>query len=183
MTTKQKQSAFIASSLDGYIARPDGGIDWLTGVENDIEGEDFGYSNFMKTIDALVMGRNTFDKVLEFDAWPYDKKVFVLTGRSLSLPDGFSGTVESMSGEPGNIIEVLAEQGFFHLYIDGGETICRFLEAGLMDEMTITRIPILIGEGIPLFRSLDQDIPLHHLWTQTFPNGFVQSKYSLKGPE
>jgi len=181
MTTKQKQSVFIATSLDGFIARPDGDIDWLNSGDGHVEGEDFGYSEFMETVDALVMGRNTFDKVRDFDPWPYNKKVFVLTGRPLDLSDTFPGEVESMSGKPGEIVNELAEKGFFHLYIDGGETICRFLKAGLIEEMTITRIPILIGEGIPLFHSLDYDIPLHHVWTHAFPNGFVQSKYSLPG--
>lgn len=176
-----KASVFIATSLDGFIARENGGIDWLPVPETDSDGgEDFGYNDFIKTIDAMVMGRNTYELVLTFDEWYYGElPVFVLTSRGVEIPERISKTVSQISGEPMEIIEQMAEKGYHHLYIDGGKTIQGFLEANLIDEMTITTIPILLGSGIPLFGPLSNDIPLRCLESRHFTNGLVQSKYQV----
>lgn len=176
-----KASVFIATSLDGFIAREDGGIDWLPVPDTNSDGgEDYGYNDFIKTIDAMVMGRNTFELVLTFDEWYYgDMPVFVLTNRGVEIPDRINKTVSQMSGEPGEIVERLKEKGYNHLYIDGGKTIQGFLNAGLIDEMIISTIPVLIGSGIPLFGPTNRDIHLEHTENRTSPNGLVQNRYKV----
>lgn len=178
-----KASVYIATSVDGFIAREDGDIEWLhnSGQGSVKEGEDFGYEAFMSSVDALVIGRNSYEKVLSFDGkWPYGgKPVFVLTTRGVAIPDEISSTVTSLSGTPGVIIDKLAKLGHHHLYLDGGKTIQGFLEADLVDELTITRIPILIGSGIPLFGPLSNDIRLKHVKTKSYNNGFVQTRYKV----
>lgn len=175
-----KCSVYIATSLDGYIARPDGSIDWLTGSGAPENSEDYGFEAFFDSIDALVMGRKTYEQVLTFGEWPYgDKKVVVLSSGSPRIPEHLAGKVEIMSSEPGEIVGRLAESGARHLYIDGGVTVQGFLRAGLIDELTITRLPILIGEGIPLFGVLEGDVHLEHLETQSFKSGMVQSRYRV----
>lgn len=169
-----KASVFIATSLDGFIARENGDLDWLPVPE--AGGEDYGYLAFMASVDALVMGRNTYEKALTFGAWPYAKKrVVVLTSRPLDAPKGAS--IETMSGEPASVVERLASSGAPRLYIDGGETIQRFLRAGAIQRIIVTQIPVLIGRGIPLFGPLDRDIELTHVSTRSWPNGLVQSEY------
>jgi dihydrofolate reductase len=171
---------FVAASLDGYIARSDGGVDWLS-IEPLPAGEDYGYQAFMDSVDVLVMGRHTFDQVLTFGDWPYgDKPVVVLTSRELTLPDHLIGTVSTLSLEPPQLISHLGEGGARHLYVDGGITIQRFLRAGLVDQLIITRIPILLGDGIPLFGPLDADINITHVTTQVYANGLVQSTYQVR---
>jgi len=173
-----KASVFIATSVDGYIARKDGGIDWLG--EGDPEGEDYGYGQFFDSVDCLVMGRNTFEKVLSFDAWHYgEKPVVVLTTRSLKIPDKLAATVDTMQGTPAEVVEQLSARGARHLYVDGGVTIQTFLEAGLIQRLTIARIPVLIGDGIPLFGTISRDIQLRHVETKTFENGIVQTEYEV----
>ena len=170
-------SVFIATSLDGFIAREDGAIDWLPPFGD----EDYGYSAFMKNIDALVMGRKTFEKVLEFGgAWQYGTKpVIVLTTRpSLArAPDG--AICEAMSGAPRELVRRLADRGMKHLYVDGGVTIQRFLDAGLIQRMIITRVPVLLGRGIPLFGPLQHDVHFTHVATHAYPDGLVESEYVL----
>jgi dihydrofolate reductase len=173
-----KCSVFIATSLDGFIARPDGGIDWLPEPES--ETEDFGFGKFFETVDYLVMGRNTFEKVLTLGGWYYgETPVVVLTHRPLDIPEKLAPKVFTMSGTPQEIVAQLAERGAKHLYIDGGKTVQEFLAAGLIERMIITRIPVLIGEGILLFGPLRQDIKLRHVETQAFENGLVQSEYEV----
>ncbi len=173
-------SVFIATSLDGFIARLNGDIDWLTGGEQSESGEDYGYKAYFDSIDMLVMGRNTYEKVASFSEWPYgDKPVVVLSSRALPVPERLGGKVETMSGAPGEVVGRLAGRGARRLYIDGGVTIQGFLRAGLIDEMTITRLPALIGEGLPLFGRLDGDIRLEHLGTKSYANGLVQSRYRV----
>lgn len=176
-----KLSVYIAVSLDGYIARKNGDVDWLEGHESAGEGEDMGYGAFMDSVDALVMGRNTYDKVLSFGVgWPYgEKKVFVLTKRPFSPPDDDKANVESLAGSPAEIVAQLAARGFKHLYVDGGNVIQHFLRAGLIDQFVITTIPILIGGGISLFGSIEQDLKVQHVNSQVFPNGFVQNTYAI----
>jgi dihydrofolate reductase len=170
-----KATAYIATSLDGFIARPDGDIDWLG--EPTEGGEDYGYQKFIETVDFLVMGRNTCDKVLSFGQWPYSKPVVVLTSRPLTIADDLAKSVETMSGSPADIVDELSKRGAEHLYIDGGKTIQNFLNANLIQRIIITKIPILLGDGIPLFGPLHTDIRLKHVGTQTFANGNVQSDY------
>lgn len=169
-------SVFIATSLDGFIARLDGALDWLPADG----GEPHGYDEFMATVDALVIGRKTFETVLAFDAWPYGTKPVVVLSRSLlelTVPDG--AVCNLMAGTPLEIVNRLAQQGMGHLYIDGGVTIQGFLEAGLIQRFIITRIPVLLGSGIPLFGFLPRDIRFEHMGTRSFPSGMVQSEYVI----
>ncbi|MCA9930974.1 MAG: dihydrofolate reductase [Anaerolineales bacterium] len=184
MEKMMKASVYIATSLDGFIARENGDLDWLPGadgsqVEANPEDGDFGYSAFIESVDVLVMGRGTFEKVLSFGgAWPYgDKRVVVLSSRLTRLPDNLPQTVELKSGTPTDVVKELAASGAEHLYVDGGKTIQAFLNAGLIQELTITRIPVLIGSGLPLFGPVHKDLKLRHVETCVFSNGFVQSKY------
>lgn len=172
-----KASVFIATSIDGFIARPDGALDWLPA-----DCEPHGYDEFIATVDALVIGRKTFDTVLAFDAWPYGTRpVIVLstTLREVNVPEG--ALCEVMAGTPHEIVARLGQRGMKHLYIDGGVTIQRFLEAGLIQRLTITRIPVLLGSGIPLFGPLSRDIRLQHIATRSYPSGLVQSEYVISG--
>ncbi|MBI9044960.1 MAG: dihydrofolate reductase [Anaerolineaceae bacterium] len=174
-----ESTVYIATSVDGFIARENGSIDWLpSGGES--ESEDYGYQDFMNSVDALIMGRNTYEMVLSFGDWPYGKKpVVVLSSQQLEVPERISDTVSIMCATPGEIVQQLTEQGYQHLYIDGGKTIQEFMREGLIQNLIITKIPILIGSGIPLFGALPQDIRLHHIETIQFENGLVQSKYKL----
>ena len=177
-----KASVFIATSLDGFIARANGDLDWLTGAESSATEQDYGYQEFMDTVDTIVLGRNTFELVLTFDTWPYGgKKVVVLSSKPSAVPPHLVDSVEWLSLPPQRLVERLAAQGATHLYVDGGKTIQGFLNVGLIDELTITRVPVLIGTGVPLFGPLDCDVRLTHTATQQFENGFVQSKYRIAG--
>ncbi|MFN1835660.1 dihydrofolate reductase family protein [Balneola sp. MJW-20] len=174
-----KQSVFIACSMDGFIARLDGSIDWLDEVEH-IDDEDYGFAEFMNRCDALVMGRNTFEKVLSFGEWPYGPKPVVVLSRSLkSLPESLPDTVHLLSGDPGEVIENLSERGWDQLYIDGGKTIQEFLNAGFIQEMVLSTIPVLIGEGLPLFGSLEQDLKWKVINSLTYSNGIIKTTYQL----
>jgi dihydrofolate reductase len=182
-----KASVYIATSLDGFIARENGDLDWLPGSDGSSmnshpEDGDFGYSAFMDSVDVLVMGRLTFEKVLSFGVWPHgSKRVVVLSSRLTKLPQNLPNTVELKSGSPFELVEALSSSGARHLYIDGGKTIQAFLNAGLIRELIITTIPVLIGSGIPLFGPVHQDLKLQHIGTKAFTNGFVQSKYAVHG--
>ena len=177
-----KASVFIATSLDGFIARANGDLDWLIGAESTSIEQDYGYQEFMDTVDTIVLGRNTFELVLTFDTWPYSgKKVAVLSNKPNAVPPHLLDNVEWLSLPPQRLVERLEAQGAAHLYVDGGKTIQGFLNAGLIDELTITRVPILIGTGVPLFGPLTHDVRLIHLATRQFENGFVQSKYRVAG--
>jgi len=174
-------SVFIATSLDGYIARGNGSIDWLDKVHATVpKGEDCGYAAFFSTVDALVMGRNTFEQALSFPEWPCGTKpVVVLSNRLRELPVQAPPGVRLTNERPAALVRSLAGQGLRHLYIDGGRTIQAFLADGLIDEMTVTVIPVLLGEGRPLFGQLPKDISLQLLASKAFPFGFVQSRYRL----
>jgi len=171
-----KVSVYIATSLDGYIARPNGDIDWLTGGEN---AEDYGYAEFMSSVDHIVMGRHTYEKVLTFGGWPYEKRVFVLTSRDLIIPDELSAKGEPLNLLPADLLRRLEVHDAKHIYLDGGVTIQRFIREGLVDEMTITTIPVLIGKGLPLFGPLERDVRLELLDSRSFKNGFVQNRYRI----
>ena len=178
-------SVFVGTSLDGFLARPDGRFDFLPGAEGGGEGaaegggESHGFAEFMATIDALVMGRNTFEVVRGMTPWPYgEKPVFVLTSRPLGeLPPGLP--VEAMAGTPKEIVDTLAARGIHHLYVDGGLTIQSFLRAGLIDRIVVTRVPVLIGTGIPLFGPVERDVKLRHVSTRVLGGIMVQSEYEV----
>lgn len=171
----KKQSVFIATSVDGFIARSNGDIDWLT--EGEGSSGEFGYNDFIASIDAIVMGRHTFEKVLSFGKWPYDLHVVVLSSQTPEIPDKLRQKVSHLSGSPAEIVNQLGGEGYDNLYIDGGKTIQQFLRAGFIQDMIITQIPVLLGEGIPLFGPVEKDIKLNHIFTKSFDNGFVQSRY------
>ncbi len=171
-------SVFIGTSVDGFIARPNDDLDFLP----EGGGEPHGYNEFIASVDAIVIGRKTFEKVLSMEAWPYgDKRVVILSSRPLDLSAAVGGVVEQMGGPPAEIISQLAARGVHHLYIDGGITIQRFLRAGLIQRLIITRVPVLIGEGIPLFGSLPRDVRLRHVATRHYTSGLVQSEYEVAG--
>lgn len=176
-----KCSVFIATSLDGFISRPDGRIDWLEQANTRIPvGEDCGYESFISTVDTLVMGRNTFELAQSFGEWPYGAKpVVVLSSTMKSLPASVPSTVTLACERLTTLVARLAGQGMQHLYIDGGITIQCFLAAGLIDEITVTRIPVLIGTGRPLFGSVASDVHLDHVSTRAFEFGFVQDTYRV----
>lgn len=174
-------AVFVGVSLDGFMARPNGDLDWLMGEGGGDSGE-YGYNEFIADIDVIVMGRKTFEKVLSFDKWYYgDKRVVVLSNRplDLSLARDRGGVVELMGGSPAEIVSKLAACGARRLYVDGGITIQQFLRAGLIHRLIISRLSVLIGEGIPLFGSLPRDIHLRHIATRTYPGGMVQSEYHV----
>jgi len=169
-------SVFIGTSVDGFIARPNGDLDFLPPGG----GEPHGYDEFIASVDALVIGRKTFETVLAFADWPYGRKrVVVLSSRPVDLSAARQGVVEQMAGPPAEIVSKLAASGAHHLYVDGGVTIQRFLRAGLIQRLIITRVPVLIGDGIPLFGALPRDIRLHHVGTHSYPSGLVKTEYQV----
>jgi dihydrofolate reductase len=168
-----KTSVFVGTSLDGFIARTDGSLDFLDAGGS----EPHGFEEFMATVDALVIGRKTYETVLGFGGWAYGQKpVFVLSTRSIA-PAPSGAVLERLSGPPADILARLAARGIQHVYVDGGVTIQGFLRAGLIDRLIITRVPVLIGAGIPLFGPLDRDITLRHVSTRQYAGGLVQSEY------
>jgi dihydrofolate reductase len=167
-------SVFVGTSVDGFIAQPNGALDFLPPGG----GEPHGYDEFIAGIDALVIGRKTFDTVLAFPSWPYGKKrVVVLSSRPLDLSTAKGAVIEQMAGPPAEIVSKLAATGAHHLYIDGGITVQGFLRAGLIQRIIITRVAVLIGEGIPLFSTLPQDIKLRHVATKHYASGLVKTEY------
>ena len=169
-----KLSVFCGVSVDGFLARPNHALDFL-----DAGGqESHGFEEFYKSVDVLVIGRRTFEVVVTFGSWPYGKKpVIVLSSRPLDFSTVKGGVVEQMAGEPAEIVKQMKSRGFKHAYIDGGVTIQRFLASGCIDRLVITRVPVLIGAGIPLFGAVPRDISLRHVETRCFKGGLVQSEY------
>ena len=175
-------SVYIATSLDGFIAKENGELDWLDAANATVpKGEDCGYQAFMDSVDALVMGRNTYEKVLSFGRWPYgEKPVFVLSRQGVNIPHDLAKVLSHSSETPTDISKRLEQEGHRRLYIDGGLTIQRFLTEGLINDLTITIIPIVLGRGIPLFGEVPTDLPLTHVTTKSFDFGFVQLSYEIK---
>lgn len=170
-----KASVFVGISVDGFMARRDGALDFLPADG----GEPHGYEEFMATVDALVIGRNTYEIVLGFGEWPYGAKpVFVLSTHALA-PAPVGAVMEHMSGTPEQIAAQLDARGIGHVYVDGGITVQGFLRAGLIQRLIVTRVPVLIGMGIPLFGETVRDIPLRHVATRSYASGLVQSEYAV----
>ena len=170
---------FIAVSLDGYIARQDGDIGWL--LQRDDPTEDHGYAAFIADKDWIVMGRGSYEKILTFDEWPYERPVLVLS-RQLAdtpVPVALKSKVQFSNRAPKEVIDDLAAQNAHRVYIDGGQLIQSFLREGLVADIVITTIPVLLGSGRPLFGSLPHDIDLTLLSSRSFPSGLVQSYYRL----
>jgi dihydrofolate reductase len=171
-----RASVFVGTSVDGFIARRNGDFDFLP----EGGGEPHGYDEFMASVDVLVIGRNTFEKVLTFEKWPYaEKRVVVLSSRTIDVSNVRGAPIEHMSGSPADITSRLAASGASHAYIDGGITVQRFLRARLIQRIIVTRVPVLIGEGIPLFGSLPHDVQLRHIVTKNYPSGMVKSEYEV----
>ena len=168
-------SVFTGMSLDGFIARHDHTIDFLPE-----DPEPHGYDEFFASVDALIWGRHTYDFVRSFDTWYHgDKPVFVLSSRELGeLPEG--AVIERLSGDPKDIWAELESRGYEDIYVDGGLVVQQFMNAGLIQRLIVTRIPVLIGSGISLFGPLDRDIVLKHVTTRDYPSGLVQSEYSIE---
>ena len=169
-------SVFIGTSVDGFIARANGAFDFLPQGG----GEPHGYDEFLTSVDALVIGRKTFETVLALPVWPYgDKRVVVLSSKPVDFSAVRGGVVEQMAGPPADIVSTLAVRGAQRIYVDGGITIQRFLRAGVIQRLIITRVPVLIGDGIPLFGSLPRDLQLRHIATQQYESGLVKSEYHV----
>ena len=167
---------YIATSLDGFIAKKNGSIDWLNEIPNP-DGSDYGFGDFMNNIDAIVMGRRTFELVLTFNEWPYKKPVFVLSRTLQKVNADLVGKAEIINGNPDSVVSLLNSRNYKNLYIDGGITIQRFLRNELIDEIIITRIPILLGSGIPLFQELAKEQKFEHTKTEVYNNAIVKSHY------
>jgi dihydrofolate reductase len=165
-------SVFIATSLDGFIARPDGRIDWLSFVER--PGEDYGYQQFHDSVDVLIIGRKTYETALGFPSWPYaGKRCIVLTHQALRPRHG----EELYSGPPQALVERLTAENARRAYVDGGNVIRQFLAARLITDLTLSLVPVLLGEGIPLFGATGPDLPLTLVNTRAFESGLVQLAY------
>lgn len=174
-----KTSVFIATSLDGFIARPDGAIDWLVEIPP-LPDQDYGYAAFMDTIDCIIMGRATFEQVLGFEEWAYGTTRMIVLSTSLhELPASAPPTVELYHGDLAQLVQRLAGEGHRRAYVDGGQTIQSFLLAGLLTDLTITTIPILLGAGLPLFGPLPADVHMRLQSVQGYANGMVQAVYEV----
>ena len=176
----KRNSVYIATSIDGYIADKNGGIDWLNSVPNP-DKSDLGYAKFNERIDAMVMGRNTFETVCGFDIdWPYKIPVFVLSNSLKEIPEDYQDKAYLVVGSMKEITEHINQKGYLRLYIDGGATVQSFLKEDLIDELIITTIPVVLGEGIPLFTSLKQALDFELVTSKVYLNQLVQSHYSRK---
>ena len=170
---------YIATSLDGFIADRDGGLDWLMNFPNPGQA-DYGFEEFLSGIDAIIMGRKTYETVRSFGVWPYRQPVFVLSNTMKAVPEEMADRVKVVGGSLEDIIGQLNSSGLKNLYLDGGISIQGFLREDLVDELIISRIPLLLGGGIPLFGEQDQLLLFDHVKTEIFDNGIVQSHYIRK---
>ena len=170
---------YIATSLDGYIARKDGSVDWLNEIPNP-DNDDYGFSEFLERVDGIIMGRNTFELVHSFGVWPYTKPVFVLSNSLNVLPGEYANKAEILKGTPEAIIKSLNQRGLRDFYVDGGKPIQDFLKRDMIDELIITRVPILLGEGIPLFADMASEIRFEHIRTGVLGEQLVKSSYRKK---
>ncbi len=176
----KRNLVFVARSLDGYIAGKNGELDWLNMIPNP-EQLDMGYTQFIEQIDAIVMGRNTFEMVASFDVpWPYKIPVFVLSHTLTAVPTDYLGKIHLVRGSAQEVLKEIHEQGYHQLYIDGGTSLQGFLREDLIDEMIITTIPILLGEGIPLFSPLSKTLEFELVGSETYLDQIVQNHYRRK---
>ena len=187
-----KCSVYIATSVDGFIAREDGSIDWLesSGKQDADMGEnaDMGFDDFISSVDCLIMGRSTMETISNFnlppEQWPYkDARIVALSNTVKSPPENLKDKVEMYSGDLLALITMLEQKGYKHAYIDGGKTIQAFLDLKLINEITITRIPILLGKGKSLFGETSHEIKLEEAEATAFPNDLVQVHYKVSYPE
>ncbi|MDQ2686203.1 MAG: dihydrofolate reductase family protein [Thermoproteota archaeon] len=181
-----KVSVFIGTSVDGFIAREDGDIGWLDEANKMAPpGEDFGFNGFLGSVDLIIMGRKTFEQVITFDRWSYkETRMIVLTSKNIPIPKKLEKTVTTYDvPSPKQLINELSHQSVDHVYIDGGIVIQDFLSAGLVDEITVTIVPILIGKGKSFSGLLAKDLFLQHLKTTVYDFGFVQNKYKVNKKE
>ncbi|MBN7787092.1 dihydrofolate reductase [Ponticoccus gilvus] len=171
---------FVACSLDGFIARSDHGLDWLS--HPGTEDEEHGYEDFLAGIDGIVMGSASYRKVRSFPEWPYDKPVVVLSEslRPEDIPEELHDRLRLSRARPVRLMETLEAEGWRNVYVDGGAVIQSFLRAGLISEMTITHVPVLIGSGRRLFGALEEDIPFDLMETRSFRSGLVSTRYRLR---
>lgn len=168
-------SAFLAVSLDGYIAGPDGSLEWLQPYSSG----DYGYTEFISRIDAVLMGRGTFEKVITFDDWPYKIPVFVYSGTIQKIPDKISGKAHLQSGYPAEVLRNLENKGFKNIYIDGGKTVSSFISEGLLNHLILFRMPDILGGGIPLFGGIKGPLRLETVSSETMGAGAVRTHYRL----
>ena len=173
-----KTTVYVGTSLDGFIARKDGDIDWLVKYQDKEVHE--SYNEFISRIDAMVIGRGTYEKVLSFPEWPYEKKVFVLSTSLKQIPGTLNEKATLVAMKPAALLNYLSDKGFSNIYVDGGKVIQSFLKEDLIDELIITRVPELIGTGIPLFDYLDNDLRFEHIKTNIYSDGLVKSQYERK---
>jgi dihydrofolate reductase len=181
-----KVSVFIGTSLDGFIAREDGDIDWLDDANKKVtSSEDFGFNSFLESVDLIIMGRKTFERVISFDRWLYkETKMIVLTSKDIQIPEKLEKTVTTRNiSSPQQLISEFSNKSVNHIYVDGGIVIQDFLSARLVDEITVTIVPILIGKGKSFSGLLSKDLIMHHLKTTVYDSGFVQIKYKINKKE
>ncbi|WP_299556179.1 dihydrofolate reductase family protein [Seonamhaeicola sp.] len=177
---QRKNIVFLGKSIDNYIAGKNGELEWLDMIPNP-DQLDMGYYDLMDEVDALVMGKNTFETVLGFDMeWPYKKHVFVLSNSLKGIPENLTGKVTLIKGDEKEVLDIIHNKGYHNLYIDGGKVVQNFLRQDLIDELRLTTIPIVLGDGIPLFDVLPKSLEFEHVKTDLFYNQIVQSHYKRK---
>lgn len=167
---------YIATSIDGHIATLDGGVEWLSEVPNPTNS-DYGFRDFINRVDGIILGRKSFDKVVEFGQWPYSKKVFVMSNSLKEVPSHLEGKAEIINGEIPDVLDRLHKEGFQNFYVDGGELIQSFLALDLIDEMIISTVPIILGDGIPLFGKLHSSVKFTKVETEVFHDHLVKTHY------
>jgi dihydrofolate reductase len=184
-----KCSAFIATSVDGYIASRDGAVDWLesAGYPEADDREDIGdggFAAYMASVDCMIMGRKCMETLAEFnltpEQWPYGNiPIYALSNTIRQPPESLGNRVKMYSGNITQLLETLTSEGLQHAYIDGGATITSFLQLGYLNEICVTQVPILLGDGMPLFGKLDRNVKLEKAEATVFSNDFIQWKYRI----
>ena len=174
-----KVIAYLAASLDGYIADSSGGVDWLNSLPNP-DQSDYGFSQFFDSIDAMLMGANTFRTVQSFGDWPYTKPVFVLSRSIKQVPEGFEGKIEIVEGDVIRVLKNLESRGYKNIYVDGGTVVQSCLAQNLLDDLIVTHVPLSLGDGIPLFPKSEHSIRYEHQGTEVLGVGLVKSHYRVQ---
>lgn len=175
--SRPKFSVYIATSIDGFIAAPDGNVEFLAPFQT--ANEDYGYQIFFDSVDALILGRKTYEAVTKFEQWPYPhKRVIVLSHEQ----DILTEQIELYSGEPESLANKLAQEGVRHVWVDGGSLISQFLNAQLIDQMILSVVPVILGSGVPLFQSIQRRLPCRMVYSQSYPNGLIKIHYDVSKP-